>query len=72
MQYFVRKKYGREIINYDIIKLLLLSSQSRKFHKFLFAQLIAATEKMFVKFRIVFAFYLREQKCEISQKVCEI
>ena len=29
----LRKKYGREIINYDIIKLLMLSSQRKEFKK---------------------------------------
>ena len=31
----LRKKYEREIINYDIIKLLMLSSQSKELKKFL-------------------------------------
>ena len=35
------KKYGREIINYNIIKLLTLSSQSREFF----------TKLFFLKFR---------------------
>ena len=35
------KTYGREMIKYGIIKLLLLSSQCREFHK-LFVQLIFA------------------------------
>ena len=37
----LRKKYGREIMNYDLIKLLMLRSQGREFHKF-FVQLIVA------------------------------
>ena len=42
MRKFLSKKYEREIINYDIMKLLTLSSLSREIHKF-FAQLIVAT-----------------------------
>ena len=43
-------KILREIINYDIIELLLLSSQSRDFHKFL-AQLFVAATKRFPEIR---------------------
>ena len=31
---FCRENYGREMINNEIIKLLMLSSQSKEFHKF--------------------------------------
>ena len=47
MRTFCGKNYRREISNYDIIKLLMLSSQSREFHKFS-AQLIAAATKLTV------------------------
>ena len=59
------RKYGREIINYDIIKLLMLSSQSREFHKFfcatnccsnglrgIFLSLNYFLKTIFAKFRI--------------------
>ena len=46
-----RKNYEKEIINNDIIKLLMLSSQSRKFYKFLAQLIVAATPFMvFAKF----------------------
>ena len=68
---FVGKKYGGEIINHYIIKLLMLS---REFHKF-FAQLIVAATKL-VKFCIVFAcfrlIHFREKNSKFDEKVCEI
>ena len=38
MRKFCVNKYGREIIHYDTIKLLMKSSQSREFNKFFFTQ----------------------------------
>ena len=61
----LRKEYGKEIINYDIIKLLMLSSQSREFYKF-FAQLIvAATNFAKTIFRIFRSIYY----CEIRTNI---
>ena len=63
MQNFA-KKYGREIICSDMIKLLMLSSESRECHKF-FGQLIVAATTLIVfaklyshRFRI-FSYFLR-------------
>ena len=44
----LRRKYGREIINYDVIKLLMLSYQSREFHIF-FAQASFFVKLFFAK-----------------------
>ena len=52
------RKYGRELINYDIVKLLMLSSQSREFQKF-FAQLIVEVKKLMRNFSKKSATYER-------------
>ena len=62
MRKFSRKKRnslytGREIIYYDIIKLLMLSSQSREFNKFYCAIYCCSYNtygEIFVKFRVTF------------------
>ena len=80
MQIFNGKKYEREIINYDIIKLLTLTSQCREFHKFFFAQLQLYNYNFTTSTPMVFADFLRNysshffsqfifaKKCKISWK----
>ena len=45
----LRKTYGKGIFNYDIIKFLMLNSQSKEFHK-IFVELFSAA--------MVFAIYI--------------
>ena len=42
MRKFCEQKYGRGMMNYYIIKLIVQSSHSRDFERFFFAQLIVA------------------------------
>ena len=63
----VRKKYGREIINYDIIKLLMLQALRLENSSSFFAQLIVSA--MF--FRGIF-FLANLFFAKFRKKVCEI
>ena len=68
-------KKSREIINYDIIKLLMLSSVSREFQKFFFAINCCNLEFSQIFFKFIFAkkvAKIREKGCENSRKVYEI
>ena len=75
----LQNKYGKEIINYDIIKLLMLSSQTREFHKFFCAINCCSYRfsrnffsRNIATFRFVFAFfcliYFREKMRNFAKK----
>jgi len=68
---FTKKKPKRKIIIYNITKFLLLSSQSKEFHKY-FCPVAATTIMVFAKFHIFSLYPFLRKKAKFREKVCKI
>ena len=75
MRKFCVNKYGREIIHYDTIKLLMKSSQSREFNKFFYAGKCFKQNLWFPRnlasFSQFFAYLIFANECKILRKFAE-